>query len=645
LTWDREARLSTVNDEEGSTRYIYDANGNRLIAREPTGKTLYLPGQEVRWNATTGQTCTRFYDYNGQTIASRTVNGLTWLASDPQGTSQVAVTEQGQQVQQRRQTPFGTPRGTVPAWPNRRGFVDGDVDSTGMIHLGAREYDPAIGRFISVDPIMVLTDPQQMQGYTYANNNPITWSDPTGLCGTCISELDGHAGNTNNGPKPRDTTRPNAGNGGGPSCVEYCSSPADNRLREIWNTPSNGKGGTTGTAEVGGAQVTYDRMALGIYGEGYGSLTPDQRSHVDYVVWSMNNPEAAKAYNEFLAMIRDGQYSLVAELTGAADADRCFSNGDVGSCIWTAIGLTPAKALQLTKLLRLFNKACSFSADTKVVMADGTTKPIAGVSPGDEVLATDPETGRQTAATVVGVWFHEDTLVDLQLTQSGQLFVETWQPSTGDGLPTVTTTADHLFWNHTDREWQPAHALAPGDRLLGPDGSLPAVLDLLVYTERQGYAYNLTVADIHTYYVLAGKMPVLVHNCGGLVDNMYPGQQLTDELLAAERLGVSPIYAGTRAFDQAVASGGNYLWAVTDSGALHIAPALDDIKHTVLTAGGPVRAAGFVTFARGSVAEITDFTGHYTPRCRCGGSLQIGSDAFRGAGIVVPRRAEKPYGW
>ncbi|MEN3614291.1 hypothetical protein AAH979_32675 [Plantactinospora sp. ZYX-F-223] len=30
-----------------------------------------------------------------------------------------------------------------------------------------------------------------------------------------------------------------------------------------------------------------------------------------------------------------------------------------------------------------------------------------------------------------------------------------------------------------------------------------------------GAAYNLTVDDIHTYYVLAGTTPVLVHNCGG----------------------------------------------------------------------------------------------------------------------------------
>ncbi|WP_425315077.1 hypothetical protein [Streptomyces bingchenggensis] len=32
--------------------------------------------------------------------------------------------------------------------------------------MGARDYDPTTGRFLSVDPVMDLTDPQQVNGYT-----------------------------------------------------------------------------------------------------------------------------------------------------------------------------------------------------------------------------------------------------------------------------------------------------------------------------------------------------------------------------------------------------------------------------------------------------------------------------------------------
>lgn len=48
--------------------------------------------------------------------------------------------------------------------------------------LGAREYDQVSGRFLSADPIIDVADPLQMNGYAYANNSPISKSDPTGLC-------------------------------------------------------------------------------------------------------------------------------------------------------------------------------------------------------------------------------------------------------------------------------------------------------------------------------------------------------------------------------------------------------------------------------------------------------------------------------
>ncbi|MCP2323531.1 RHS repeat-associated protein [Hamadaea flava] len=62
-----------------------------------------------------------------------------------------------------------------------KGFVGGTEDGTGLTHLGAREYDPATGRFISVDPVLDENDPQQLHGYSYANNAPVTASDPDGL--------------------------------------------------------------------------------------------------------------------------------------------------------------------------------------------------------------------------------------------------------------------------------------------------------------------------------------------------------------------------------------------------------------------------------------------------------------------------------
>jgi len=182
LTWDPEGRLESTADATGTTTYLYDADGNRLISRDSKGKTLFLPGQEVRFtSATAARVCTRFYSFLGKTIGSRTATGLSWVFADTQGTATVAVDEVTQQAKVRRQTPFGELRGAAPAWPNNKGFVGGTTDGTGLTHLGAREYDAAIGRFVSVDPVFTADDPSQLNPYSYAGNNPVDDTDPSGL--------------------------------------------------------------------------------------------------------------------------------------------------------------------------------------------------------------------------------------------------------------------------------------------------------------------------------------------------------------------------------------------------------------------------------------------------------------------------------
>ncbi|GAA3758343.1 RHS repeat-associated core domain-containing protein [Plantactinospora mayteni] len=182
LTWDAEGHLATVTAGSAVTSFVYDADGNRLLRRDPGGTTLYLDGMELRADSGTGAvTGTRSYRFGGETVAVRTPAGLTWVATDLHGTADLAIDAASLAVTVRRHLPFGAPRGATPTWPDERGFVGGQRDaSTGLTHLGAREYDPAIGRFISADPVTDVEDPQQLQGYAYAENNPTSFSDPDG---------------------------------------------------------------------------------------------------------------------------------------------------------------------------------------------------------------------------------------------------------------------------------------------------------------------------------------------------------------------------------------------------------------------------------------------------------------------------------
>ncbi|MFJ5043197.1 RHS repeat domain-containing protein [Streptomyces sp. NPDC088719] len=110
-------------------------------------------------------------------------NKLFYLAGDQHGTSSLAIASDTQAVTKRYLTAFGVERaGAVGSWVDDRSFLGKTRDrSTGLTHLDAREYDAELGRFISVDSLLETEKHQSLAGYGYAENNPVTLSDPTGL--------------------------------------------------------------------------------------------------------------------------------------------------------------------------------------------------------------------------------------------------------------------------------------------------------------------------------------------------------------------------------------------------------------------------------------------------------------------------------
>ncbi|XVV00931.1 RHS repeat domain-containing protein [Actinosynnema sp. CA-248983] len=181
LTWDTEGELvKVVDDKKGETSFVHTADGDRLLRRDPTGTTLYLPDLEVRLaKGATTATATRHYQN-----AVRTAAGVVFLVGDHHGSTEVAINAADGTVSRRRFTPFGEVRTSRGTWPSgyEKGFVGGTVDdAAGFTTLGARSYVPGTGRFLSVDPVIGDEDTQQRNGYNYANNNPTTMSDADGL--------------------------------------------------------------------------------------------------------------------------------------------------------------------------------------------------------------------------------------------------------------------------------------------------------------------------------------------------------------------------------------------------------------------------------------------------------------------------------
>ncbi|GAA2532014.1 RHS repeat-associated core domain-containing protein [Winogradskya humida] len=169
----------------------------------------------------------------------------------------------------------------------------------------------------------------------------------------------------------------------------------------------------------------------------------------------------------------------------------------------------------LTDPMGLNPEGCnSFTAGTQVLMADGTSKAIDKIKPGDTVMAADPFAADASSGTTTG----DRTPRKVSATITGHGDKELVTVTTADG-GSVTATDGHPFWTDNDGRagtpdghWVDAKDLRRGDWLKSADGRLVKVAGIHTLA-RHAYAYNLTVDDLHTYYVLAGSTPVLVHNC------------------------------------------------------------------------------------------------------------------------------------
>jgi RHS repeat-associated protein len=150
----------------------------------PPDRTNPKPPQPLDHKTGAGQS-QRWYQFGGQTFASRTTAGLKILTTDNHGTGQVQIDAATAAVVKRRFDPFGAQRGggTTPTnWTGDHGFLDKPTDTnSGLTQIGARYYDPTLGTFISVDPLLDPNDTHQANAYNYVANNPLTFSDPTGL--------------------------------------------------------------------------------------------------------------------------------------------------------------------------------------------------------------------------------------------------------------------------------------------------------------------------------------------------------------------------------------------------------------------------------------------------------------------------------
>ena len=205
-----------------TTSCLYDINDER-IAEGANGATTTYPFPFYNVGTSSGRaTYTKHIFANGEPVAdvqgSTTTAKVYYIHDDALGGANVLSNASGTVADVIEYYPFGGIRlnQQVTSFGEQRRFTGHEFDpGTGLNYMDARYEGPSLGRFLSEDAainnlgtpgsggdgdpnvasaagfldqansnnsklVALLTDPQQLNYYSYARNNPLRYTDPTG---------------------------------------------------------------------------------------------------------------------------------------------------------------------------------------------------------------------------------------------------------------------------------------------------------------------------------------------------------------------------------------------------------------------------------------------------------------------------------
>ncbi|MER8044802.1 ricin-type beta-trefoil lectin domain protein [Streptomyces sp. NPDC094032] len=587
---------------QNDTRHIYGPDGNRLLTIQGKQATLNLGEAQV--TVQQGGVLVRSertYSAPGGAVM-RYANGtggeaLVALAMDHQGSFYTEVgLSSGMPVRVRKQDPFGNQRGADTAGQNLQNHTGylGKIrdDASGFQPLGARLYDPAVGRFLSADPLLDVNDPLQSNGYAYAHNNPVTFADPTGL-NIALTASERAAALAGAGLSAAQVAQAEAMQGKSLTSVI---------LAVAWETLKDFIGINDAMACFGGDMWSCGSIILDAIPWTKLGKIPSVLKAINRTIDAIQAFKAAKKAAELVlkaakaaeeAALKAKKLAIEKAKKEAAQrakkkaAEEAKRTADRAAAAAKKTGNPVHKAAQAKAAPKVSTHgggskggggggkssgggskasggggggksggssrsnggtsgssgagkadsgsggSCpinnSFVPGTKVLMADGSTKPIEKVRTGDKVVATDPKTGETRVETVTAEIKGQGLkhLVTVTIDTDG---------TAGTKTAKVTATDGHPFWVPELGEWVDATDLDAGAWLETSSGTYVQVTAVRRWTGQGATVHNLTVSNAHTYYVVAGAAPVLVHNCGGTFDVDY-GEVLPD----GRRTGVTAI--------------------------------------------------------------------------------------------------------
>jgi RHS repeat-associated protein len=487
LSWTNTGQLATDTSASNTSSYVYDADGNQLLRQDGTTTTLFLPGEQLVLNASTQKVAgTRFIDLPGGE-AVRTGSSTSYgyeIATDQHGTSTLDLDNTAQIPTWRQFTIYGAPRGNTPTtWPDQNGFLNDPTDTAnGLTAIGAREYDPTIGQFISLDPQLDPTDPLSLNGYSYTDDNPVGQSDPTGQrVDDSIPGLNAAASASASNPKALYYAEQSTKRWLAQAAVRAWWRAYNHRiyLEQLRIAAAHARFVATQRARARAAALKKQaakRSFWKLLTDNAEAMAADAGAAVVQPIPGLDAAaDVGAAYLDKKAISGDLEY-LSSDDGSAGDSD---STGEALSC------------------------SNSFQGSTPVLMANGASKPIDQVRVGDMITNAQPD-------SVITVNDQHHKVTAIHVTYDDKAYTDV-TVGYGHNSATITGTAHHLYWDVSTQSWTPADKLRLGDRLLSDRGGPVVIVALRDYTTTM-VTYNLTIDNTHAYYVLAGRIPVLVHN-------------------------------------------------------------------------------------------------------------------------------------
>ena len=202
FAWDVFNRMTSSSGPGGTATNTYNGDGLKIRRIGPDGTTrYYYDGIRPIWEGDGAGSMKAQLDRDifGNLLSRKEPAGTRrYYHFDGLGSTTALSDEGGAAVATLLYDAWGNQRAATGApVPNYR-FTGAELDTaSGLYHMGARFYDPTIGRWLSEDPAQdKFFRPETLNFYTYANNGPVDYvdvdgEDPIPACGPpCLRFLE-----------------------------------------------------------------------------------------------------------------------------------------------------------------------------------------------------------------------------------------------------------------------------------------------------------------------------------------------------------------------------------------------------------------------------------------------------------------------